>query len=321
MYNNKRGDNMDFYNEIMQFDNESAKKITKERLNYLEDNSINGRIIGYHIGSKFSKHEVVENNGKVKFDLDISCFHPGYIKKNTKVVYGLFYDNLGNASNNGNYYYVDYDKYIYDFIDFILEKDVVNEIDLFGYVLDFLKEYFGVIEKIKREDMFKLILDKNEDNMDPISEHKLSSFKGKGNAMCTEYAVMAQNILSVFGIDSYLMIGTQKLGSDLGEWHAFNLVSFVDENNIEKSYLVDFCNCVGIFDKKFNRIGYNPFIREIDPINQKLVDEIINNNKHLVLPNYNYYVLGDSIFEITDGRFRDYNLDNNLYGKQYVKRR
>ena len=312
---------MDFYNEIIKFDKESAREITKERLKYLEDNCIGPSILGYKIGSKFTKQEVLEKNGKTIFDLDISCFYPGYLKKNTKVVYGLFYDNLGNASNDGNYYYIDYDNYIYDFVDFIKDKDVVNEADLFGYILDFLKEYFGNIEKIKREDMFKLILDKNQVNIDPVNEHKLSSFKGKGNAMCTEYAVMAQNILSVFGIDCYLMIGTQKLGSDAGEWHAFNLVSYIDEDDNEKSYLVDFCNCVTIFDERFNRIGFNPFIREIDTIDQELVNDLINNEKHLVLPNYNYYVLGNSIFEITDGRFRDYNLDNNLYGKQYVKRR
>ena len=312
---------MDFYNEIIKFDKESAKVITKERLKYLEDSSVSNKIIGYHVDNKFTKYDVQERNGKTIFDLDINCFHPGYIKKDTKIVYGLFYDNLGNASNNGNYYYIDYDQYIYDFIDFIMEKDVVNEADFFGYVLDFLKEYFGIIEIIKREDMFKMILNKNEDNLDPVNEHKLSSFKGKGNAMCTEYAVMAQNILSVFGIDCYMMIGTQKLGSDQGEWHAFNLVSYVDEDENEKSYLVDFCNCVAIFDEKFNKIGYNPFIREIDQINQELVNDLINNNKHLVLPNYNYYLLGESIFEITDGRLRDYNLDNDLYGKQYIKRR
>ena len=311
---------MDFYDEIINYTKEEARKITNDRINYLEDNSFESNIIGYHIGGKFSKQDLEEKEGKTIFDLDVSCFYPGYIKKGTKIVYGLFYDSLGNASNNGQYYYIDSDNYIYDFVEFIIDKEVINETDLFGYILDFLKEYLGIIEIISREDMFKPILDNKGINIES-KNHKLSCFKGKGNAMCTEYSIMAQNILSVFGIDSYLLIGTQKFDDEEKEWHAFNLVSYRDENDKEVSLLVDFTNHIVIFDQKFNIIAMNPYTKPIDKINQELVNDLMNNNKHLILENYNYFVLGNSIFETTDGKKRDYCLDNSVCGKVIKKTR
>lgn len=299
---------MDYYNEIIKHPIEEVDLITKYRIEYLEKISDQEKTLGYNIGHEFTKQMLTDER---TFELDVNCFHPGYIKKDTKVVFGLYYDTYGNASNYGKYYYMDTYDYIYEFTRFIYSKDVTDQYEFFGYVLDFLKMYFGFIEKQKREDMFKLLVNSDGNNIAPINEHGISWFKNMGNAMCTEYSIMAQNILSIFGFESYLIIGNQNITGSKPEGHAFNLVKTEDD----KSLLMDFSNHVYIIDYYFRKIGYHPFIEFIEDINYDLIDEIINGDKHFIFDNHNYLVLGNSLLKITDYRKRDYYIDGNVYGE------
>lgn len=313
---------MDFYNELKKLSDEDITKLVEYRIKYLEDIATleNARdYVGYNIDHRFSKHELENNGGTNKFDLDMVCFYPGYIKEGVKVIYGIFYDTSGNASNNGHYYYIDTHDYITEFCKMIVKEDIVNEQELFQCILEYLKNYYGYFEKIDRGEMFKLLRDNNDNNIGPKNEHGLSWFKGMGNALCTEYSIMAQNILSVFGINSYLVIGEEKVGKGAGEGHAFNLLS-LDDNDI----LIDFSNYVKIYDIDFSLLGIVPFIGEIDELNQDFVDRFLGDEKHLVFEDYNYLVIGDVVAKIAYDRNRDYYFSSEvrpIRETKYVKKK
>lgn len=301
---------MNFYNEIKLHSDEEISKLVESKIKELENNSVDEEIIdfiGYNIDYKFSKHELEKKDGIKKFNLDISCFYPGYIREGVKVIYGIYYDTLGNASNNGQYYYVDTHDYITDFCKCIAKEDIVNEHELFQCILEFLKKYYGYIEKRDRKDMFKLLRDNNDNNIAPFNEHGLSWFRGMGNALCTEYSIMAQNILSVFDIDSYLVIGEEQVGKNDGEGHAFNFVSLKD-----RDFLVDFSNFVKVYDIDFSLLGITPFVGEIDKLNQDFVSRFVDDGEHLSFEDYNYLVVGDVLAKIFFDRKRKYYISSEV---------
>ena len=203
---------MNFYEQIVNLNEKNLRKKIKRKIDKLErktrKNNPDYNVLGYHVPANKEKYDTYEGEEGTNFDLEMRCFYNGYICKNSKVVYGLVYDLNGNAGNYGSYYYVDDDEYIYDFCKYIQDKEIEDIFELLEYMLDFLKDYFGRIKLIDRNNMFQLLY-KNEDELyDPIQEHSITHFKNKGNAMCTEYSVMAQNLMRVFDIESYLMIGT-----------------------------------------------------------------------------------------------------------------
>lgn len=305
---------MDFYKELLKLNDEEIDILVDYRVECLE-NDKEVDYIGYNAENNFIKHDVVENNNERSYSLDMRCFHGGFIPKNTKVIYGMIYSFDGKVSNEGNYYYIDSHKYIKDFCKYIKNYDIANEYELLDYILDYLKEYFGSIEKISREDMFKLIRDENNHNYNLINEHSLSQFKGKGNALCSEYSIMAQNILSFFGITSYLVIGKIKTGDFDEEAHAFNLISI--NNN---DYLIDFSNYVRVLDINFKYLGKSPFIGRIDILDQEFVDALINEEEVLEFDDYNYLVIGDTLAKISFDRKRKYYIDGQLdFGKTKKK--
>lgn len=301
---------MDFYKELIKLNDKEIDELVDYRIEWLEqDKDVN--YIGYNAENNFVKHDVIENNNERSYNLTMRCFHVGFIPKNTKIIYGMIYSYDGNISNEGNYYYIDSHKYIKDFCKYIKDYDIDNEYELFNYILDFLRDYFGSIEKISRDDMFKLIKDDNNRNYDLINEHCLSQFKGKGNALCTEYSIMAQNLLSVFGITSYLVIGKIKTGDNEEDAHAFNLIS-VNDND----YLIDFSNYVRVLDVNFEYLGESPFIGKLDVIDQEFVDAFINEEEVLEFDDYNYLVVGNSLAKISFDRKRRYFIDGQLdFGK------
>jgi hypothetical protein len=238
--------------------------------------------------------------------------YDGYIPKDTKVIYGFSIDQRKLLSNRGMYYKVDDDGYIYDFCKYIKDKDVSNEEDLFEHILIFLMKYFGVFKFSERDDMFKVILKDDKTYHDSIREHKLSDFKGKGNALCSEYSIMANNILNVFGIYSCVLFGQLEITDKGKDGHAFNLVSFVDSDTHERvNALVDFSNGVNVYDFSYNKIGDSPFIIYLDNI-EDTVNKFICDDTHINGKEYDYMVIGRTLLQMYTDRARDYSSYNNL---------
>lgn len=310
---------MEFLDLIKNCSDEELENIVKERINYLEE-YYNSDLdnIGYQVDYNPSNYSYSDNDF---YDYGVLCVYRGYIPKNTRITYGVTNDvSKGLVYNEGCYYYLDDDSYIIDFCKFIRNANVLDEYDLFDYTLLFLEKYFGYFKDINRSDMFKMIY--NEDGLyfDPINEHKFSSFKKKGNAVCSEYAVASQNILSVFGFDMYMVVGTEGTTKQNSESHAFNLISFIEEetSNVVNA-LIDFSNNSLVMSIKLEKICRSPFIGYIDCIDSEFIDDLINNDKHLVFDDCDYILFSNSVMKVTNGRKKDYYIDV-VKQKEYIKR-
>ena len=318
---------MDFYRKLLELKDEEVKNIVEETIKQKEEESDScnedNNTIGYVLQHNPELEVIINNEEEDDFGVDIICFHPGYVKFGTKVVYGMVYDFRGISSNDGKYYYIDDESYIYDFCNYIRQYDVIDEYELMDYMLEFIRQYFGYFNKnTDREEMFKLLKNSHNKNIEPVKEHGLSWFKDNGNALCSEYSIVAQNLLNVFGIDSYLVIGREKTGDEKGESHAFNIVDFVeDESKEEVHALVDFANFVTIYDLDFNECGESPFIGLLEDFSDEFVDQLINDEKHMTFEDYSYVIVNDRLVHLVYDRKRDYYIANGLIPDSFTVKR
>ena len=247
-------------------------------------------------------------------NLDVRCFHSGYLPVGTKVVYGAYFTPEGYASNHGNYYYLKDTQYLYDFCHFVSKFEVEDEYDFFDLIEQFLRKYFGIFKKMDREEMFQLLCQKDGSYFPLNKEHDLNWFQGKGNAMCSEFAVMAQNILALFDFDTYLMIGQEQVGRENEESHAFNLVSFLPKDSSRSTnLLLDFANYVNVYNFSFQKVGEAPFIGVLETIDDDFIRSVVYDDKHLTFEDYHYYFVQDQLFQIAFQRIRDYFVGNELF--------
>lgn len=304
---------MDFYNEIKNLNDEELEKLVSKKIKKLEAEKPKDEptSIGFNVESNPTLQDIFETDGIRCFELGMNCFHPGYIKKGTRIVYGLAYDSDGSAKNDGAYYYMDDEEYLYLFCKFIRDKDVTNEYELFEYILEFLRKYFGVIEEIPRNEMFKLLYKDNKTHFKPLHEHSIKDFKRKGNAMCTEYSATAQNIMSLFGIESYLIIGNEKIEGQKGGCHAFNIISFNEkESGEETNALIDYSAPVNIYNYNFDILGVSPYIVYLNEFNEGFVADFLYNNRRVTSEDYGYYIIGDKMLSVAYERDRTYYIDS-----------
>ena len=300
---------MNFYEELKNMTDEEIEKHLSYEIYGLENrskmNNTDNNILGYDLSYNPTDYGLLEKEEKEELCFQFRCFYGGYVPKGMKVVYGVSTDRSGIVANDGMYYIIDDDSYIYEFCKYIRDMNINSEGDLFECILWFLKKYFGLFKGRSRDEMFQMILKNNKVFHDPINEHKLSDFKNKGNAMCSEYTIMANNILSIFGFDSYVIMGQEKDNRGMGG-HAFNFVSYTNEKYERVNVLIDFSNGVNIYDINFKKVGISPYILELDELNNDFVDDFINNEKHIVAKDYSIMVIGDTIFELSLDRIRDY---------------
>ena len=314
---------MDFYRLIENLEDKEIDKIVKKRIAKLEEESKrdnpNTPTIGYMVDYNPEDYHLLEKKKFNSFGVNIRHYHFGYIHQGTKIVYGMTYNNLGQARNSGMYYYMDDTSYLYDFCHFIKDKEVSNEYELMEYVLDFLQMYFGVIKMRDRDDMNQMIYKNEYLYQAPYRKHSITDFKGQGNAMCSEYSVLAQNILSLFGFDMFLVIGREKTITE--DSHAFNLISFIEEETQEEvNALIDYSNYVKVFDRDFHTIGRSPFIANLPDVNEEFAREFLWDEKHLVFEDYAYYILGDQMSRLGYDRKRDYYVNNTIMPEMSVKK-
>ena len=294
---------MDIINILKQIPLEDIDNYINHRIELLEEDT-------------FKKNEYKDYVG---FDLDINpnlylyseeplliranCIVKNYIPLDTKIVFGMSFESCG-VSCRGNYYYLDDDSYIHDFCKFIHDENVCDEYDLFDYVLEFLDDYFGYIKKMDRVDMFKLIYKNNTSAFYPINEHSITDFKGKNNAVCSEYATLAHNILSFLGFDCALIIG--KGNSDS---HAFNIVSYVEyETGRKVTLLLDFNSVIANIDINFNELFKSPYVYEIDKELDEIIEEL-EDKKVIDCEDYSMMFMHNKVLKLGNYQMRNYSLD------------
>lgn len=316
---------MDFLEKIRNLSEEELKETVKERIFELEKNAdeLNEKVdtIGYVIGHNPTNYKFDEYKSN---PVSIIYIYNGYIPKGMRIVYGMYYDELFYlASNKGDYYYVDDDSYILDFCKFIKDKDLGTELEFFSYILEFCQNYFKKIEKIDRAEMYKMIYKKYRYYYEPKKEHVFTDFKDKGNAMCSEYTLMANNILNVFGFESNYALGKLNIEQGGNGDHAFNIVEYTEKSTGKKiNAIMDYCSPVKIYDMNYNIIDSSPFIGILNVPNDKLIDYITKDDRELVFENYGYMIMGNSMHKIGYQRNRTYKISQYFtVGTTKVKRK
>lgn len=306
------GDGMDFYEMIKNMTDVEIEKCLACKICNLENESKNinkSNVIGYNIPCNLSKINLLNKDGEL--EVEETFLHMGFVSKTTKVVYGNSTSDNGMAASGGCYYFVDEESYIYDFCKFIKNVNVYNEEDFFEYVLLFINDYFGSNPSRTRDEMFQLILKTDYTYYEPINEHKFSDFKKKGNAKCTEYAVMANNILSVFDFDSCIVLGKEKYDFTYEADHAFNVVSYTDNNNQRVDALIDFAHSVDVYDITFEKVGNSPYVVYFDNTDGNFVDKFLWGKVHLIEDDYSYMATENKLFKLYDCKIRDYSVSNS----------
>ena len=296
---------MDILEELYELTDEELEKYVRNRINILENEYINSNhyrdYIGYNLDIN-PKYPIYTNENEDYDIVEMFSSINYYIPLYTKVVYGMIAPKE-YACNGGYYYYIDDDSYIIDFLKYIKNNKVINDYDLFDELLWFIDERFENINGMQRRDINKLIME-NDSIFYPLNnEHYLSSFYKKGCAECSEYALLAHNILFFLGYNCMYIMGVND-----NQGHAFNFVSYYD-NKLEtaKNVLLDFSYPVCSVYINHEVDCKNPFICELD----KNIYEVISdfkNGKSVECNNYFFMYFENQMFKFSYDKKREYSL-------------
>ncbi len=230
-----------------------------------------------------------------EYDYGLNIWN-GYIPKNTRIVYGVYGYSDYRSANQGCYYYLDDESYIYDFIKYIKDKNIEDTYDFILNVNKFLKQYLDKIINAKdREEIHKLLYKNELDFYEPVNEHSIKDFKNTGAGKCTEYTAIAENIFSLFDFDIYYMMDVE---------HAYNLL-----RDNDKTYILDFANWVPCYDINYKYIGRLPYFVEIPDFSDEYFEEVKYGNERIELPDYYFLAMNDDLIEVRNGDTREYGVD------------
>ena len=317
---------MEVYNKLIGLDDDELDSFVSERIEELEDESYknnNGNtVIGYDLDINPRPKEVLCSDDDRQKLIKVNSMYCGYVKRNTKMVYGraLNREN-GLQFNNGFYYYVDTDDYLYEFCRYIRDIELDSEFDLFLCIQIFVKKYFYALEENDRDTMFTLLARDDDYLFPPIKEHKFSSFKKRGSAVCTEIALVAQNIMSFFGIDSYLIIGDMIENNGPDECHAYNIVSYTNSYTGKKEdHIIDFASYVLVYDIGFKPIGSAPYVAPIEKFDAGFLNSFINDELYITDSLFMYMEMKNTFCKLgLLNRKRDYFVGKDFIVKKYIK--
>lgn len=212
----------------------------------------------------------------------------GFIPLNTRIKY----EKMGMED-----YSMQTIDFFYEFAYFIRKNNINSKEKIVYYLEAFIDTYFDYPGKTSRDKIFNDIAWKttetDEEYFESLDNNKIGDLKGYGAAMCTERAALAEQILSLFGFDTYYCIGCIDTGIK-EEAHAFNIVKRKDDYA-----LIDYSVTTANYNKdgKVNR--YYPFIGLIS--NEEFL-EFINNGVIKSFDNY-YYNQGNKVLTDTKRRY------------------
>lgn len=191
---------MDLFQKILECKEEDVDSIIETAINEANANA-----------------EKVEKLGFLDYGKSCSVFK-GFIPLNTRIKYAnLNIEDYGMESTD----------FIYEFAHFIKMYNINNRASLIHNLEYFVNSYFGFPGKIDRETIFNDIAwqttTTDEEYFKALENNKLGDLKGKGAAQCTERGALVQQVLSIFGTESYYCMGCVDLG-DRQEGHCFNIV-------------------------------------------------------------------------------------------------
>ena len=202
----------EFREKLLSADEEETKAIIESRIAFLEESC-----------------DKVDRISPGAFEQHV---HRGYIGSNTNVEF------QGGIVTMGSHYKLKDTGYLYEAVSFLQDnkESIGNGAQLFNNMEGFLNSYFGIPDTAgdKRMDIIEQKADllnpelSDDEYFDAIDKIDISIFKG-------EHAAMAQNILSLFGYETYYINGAANIDGR-NEDHAFNAVA----NNSGQKNIMDF---------------------------------------------------------------------------------
>ena len=270
---------MDLLKNILECNDEEVDSIIESAIN---DANINA--------------EKVERLGFLDSVRSNSVFK-GFIPLKTRIKY---------SNVNMEDYGMESTDFIYEFAHFIRKYNINNKSSLIHNLEYFVNSYFGFPGKMSRETVFQDIAWKttttDEEYFKALENNKLGDLKGKGAAQCTERGALAQQVLSLFGIESYYCMGCVDLG-DRQEAHCFNIIK-------KKSgyALLDYSVPIEAYKEDGSLQAYYPFVGSLTD------EEFSNFVDNGEIKSFDNYYIKDRQYEKT-GKQRMY-----IVGKYEIKK-
>ncbi|MBQ6992598.1 MAG: hypothetical protein IJN50_06830 [Clostridia bacterium] len=173
----------------------------------------------------------------------------GFIPLNTRIKYSKFsMEDYGMQTTD----------YMYEFAHFIKQYNINSKASLIQNLENFINSYFGMPDKGDREQIFNDVAwsktTTDEEYFAALENNKLEDLKHKGAAQCTERSALAQQILSLLGVESYYCMGCLDLGEHQ-EGHCFNIVKRKNDYAI-----LDYSCPVTVYSKDGAVQAYYPFV-------------------------------------------------------------
>ena len=233
--------------------------------------------------------EKVEKLGFLEYEKFNSLFK-GFIPLNTRIKYSkMGIEDYGMQTTD----------FMYEFAHFIKQNNITSKGVLVRALEYFINSYFGMPGKGNREDVFYdnawEKTESDEEFFKALDNNKLGDLKHKGVAECTERGALAQQILSLFGIESYYCIGCLDLGNRQ-EPHCFNIVKRKNDYVI-----LDYSCPIESFTKEGKFNARYPFVGVLS--NEEFL-EFVNNNTIKNFKEYEYidgkkiYISGERLYVV-----------------------
>lgn len=247
---------MDLLEKILNCRDEEVDNIITDAINKSNEKSTNVKQLGF----------VNDGNNNLLFK--------GFIPFNTRIKY----EKVALET-----YKMTTTDFFYEFAHFIRKNNINNKGNLIYSLESFINNYFGYQKRMDRSVIFNDIAWKttttDDEYFKALENNQIGDLKGKNAAECTERAALAQQILSLFGIESYYCMGCVDL-EGRQEAHCFNIVR--KQNGYA---LVDYSVPVALFnDRKLKT--YYPFVGELS--NDEFID-FANNGVLKTFDNYEYH--------------------------------
>ncbi len=248
---------MDLLERIINCSNdEEVDKIITEAINDADNNSTKVDQLGFL------------DDGKTK------CVFKGFIPFHTRIKY----DRLAVET-----YGMETTDYFYDFAHLVRKYNMNNKGSVIYNLEYFINYYFGYLGKSNRETIFNDIAwqttTTDEEYFAALGKNKLGDLRGKGAAQCTERSALAQQILSLFGIETYYCMGCVDLG-DRQEAHCFNVVK-----RKEDYALLDYSIPVTAYHPDGSVKAFYPFI---GTLSNEEFEDFVNKGALKSFGNYEY---------------------------------
>ena len=211
---------------------------------------------------KYNKEDV---SVKLGFSNEAKAYkvYKGFMPLNTRIRYSnISIEDYGMQTTD----------FIYEFAHLVKKNNASTKASLIINLETFINYYFGIARNVNREDIFYDVAWKNtktdEEFFEALKNNQLGDLKHMNAAECTERSALAQQILSIFGLESYYCIGCISYNGKQ-ECHCFNIVKRKNDYA-----LLDYSVPVIAYDETGKFKSYYPFIGNLT--NEEFIDFIEN---------------------------------------------